>query len=146
TVIFFFGSRDELNILLKTAEAVKPKPYIFISSALTGASIVNKEFADKIFLSSPVSPQEQANATEFFQLIKRNNLSTQHLTTQAVSYSAAKLLVEGLQKTGRELSRKKLIHNLETIYRFDTGLLPLLSYGSNRHIGSAEVSIVPLSQ
>ncbi|MDD1616397.1 MAG: ABC transporter substrate-binding protein, partial [Methylococcaceae bacterium] len=52
TVIFFFGSRDELDILLKTANALKPTPYIFISSALTGATVVNKEFADKIFLSS----------------------------------------------------------------------------------------------
>jgi ABC-type branched-subunit amino acid transport system substrate-binding protein len=97
-------------------------------------------------MSLSLAPPVQASAEEFFRLIKRNNLSIHHLTAQAVSYSAAKLLAEGLQRTGRELSRKKLINTLETIYQFDTGVMPPLSYGSNRHIGSAAVTIISASR
>jgi ABC-type branched-subunit amino acid transport system substrate-binding protein len=142
-VIFFFGTSDELGVLLKSIETLKTKPYVFISSSLTNAKAVNAQFHDKIFLSSPPSSQDQSNANEFFQLVKRNNLTTEHLTMQALAYSAAKLLVEGLQKTGQALSRKKLVDNIEHIYQFDTGLLPSLSYSSNRHIGSVDVAIGP---
>ncbi|WP_196806496.1 cytochrome c/ABC transporter substrate-binding protein [Methylobacter luteus] len=144
-VIFFFGADDELNLLLKSAEQLKPKPYVFISGSLTRPNALNEAFSDRLFLSLPSSPPDQAGADEFFRLIKRNHLSTHHLTAQAVSYSAAKLLTEGLQRTGRELSRKKLIKTLETIYQLNTGTMPSLSYGSNRHIGSTAATIVSAS-
>ncbi len=145
-VIFFFGTGEELGVLLESSKALKTQPYIFISSSLTSSSSVHEQNADKIFLSSPTSSHNQSNAEDFFRLIKQHKLSAQHLTAQAVAYSAAKLLVEGLQKTGRELSRKKLIQSIEHIYQFDTGLLPPLSYGKNRHIGSVDIAIVPVIQ
>jgi ABC-type branched-subunit amino acid transport system substrate-binding protein len=145
-VIFFFGTDDELRMLLKSTEQLKPKPYIFASSSLTSPNMFNEAPGSRIFMSLSLAPPVQANAEEFFRLIKRNNLSIHHLTAQAVSYSAAKLLAEGLQRTGRELSRKKLINTLETIYQFDAGVMPPLSYGSNRHIGSAAVTIVSASR
>ncbi|MBF6649668.1 ABC transporter substrate-binding protein [Methylobacter sp. BlB1] len=145
-VIFFFGTDDELRMLLKSAEQLKPKPYLFVSGSLTSPGMFNEAPGSRIFMSLSLAPPAQANADEFFRLIKRNNRSMHHLTAQAVSYSAAKLLAEGLQRTGRDLSRKKLINTLETIYQFDTGVIPLLSYGSNRHIGSTAVTIVSASR
>ena len=143
-VIFFFGNSDELGVLLASIKTLKIKPYIFISSSLTSPKVANKYETNKIFLSSPSSAHNPDSAEDFFRLIKQNNLSTQHLTAQAVTYSAVKLLVEGLQKTGRELSRKKLVQSIEQLYQFNTGLLPPLSYATNRHIGSVDVAIVPV--
>ncbi len=145
-VIFFFGANDELRTILKSAGELKPRPYVFVSGSLTGSNVFDEMFRDRIFLSFPSQSRDQPNADEFFRLIKRNKLTTEYLTAQAVSYSAAKLLTEGLQRTGRELSRKKLISMLENIYQFDTGVMPSLSYGPNRHIGSAAVTIVPAAQ
>jgi len=144
-VIFFLGSDLDLRRLLPHVERLAPKPYLFVSGALTGSNVFNEAFRDRIFLSFPAQPREPTQADEFFRLIKRHKLATHHLTAQAVAYSAARLLKEGLQKTGRALSRKKLIIALEQIDRFDTGLLPPLSYGPNRHIGSREVRIIPAS-
>jgi len=144
-VIFFFGSDLDLRRLLQHVERLAPKPYLFVSGALTGSNVFNEAFRDRIFLSFPAQPREPTQADEFFRLIKRHKLATHHLTAQAVAYSAARLLMEGLQKTGRALSRKKLITALEQIDRFDTGLLSPLSYGPNRHIGSREVRIIPAS-
>jgi ABC-type branched-subunit amino acid transport system substrate-binding protein len=145
-IVFFFGTDDELRILLKNAEELKPRPYVFISGSLTGPILDNQGFQDKIFLSLSSPPNEQMNTDEFFRLIKRNDLTTQHLTAQAVTYSAARLLAEGLQRTGKELSRKKLINTLENIYQFDTGLMSPLSFGPNRHIGSPKAFIVSMPQ
>ncbi|MFZ2312701.1 MAG: hypothetical protein WAV82_08795, partial [Methylobacter sp.] len=135
-----------LRTLLKSAGELKPRPYVFVSGSLTGSNVFDEMFRDRIFLSFPSQSCDQPNADEFFRLIKRNNLTTEHLAAQAVSYSAARLLAEGLQRTGRELSRKKLISTLENIYQLDTGVMPSLSYAPNRHIGSAAVTIVPFSR
>lgn len=141
-VIFFFGSPNELAVLVGSIKNLKIKPYIFISSSLTDSKVASNYNAGRIFISAPVVSREQGNDEDFFHLIKQNNLKTQHLTAQAITFSAVKLLVEGLQKTGQELSRKKLMQNMEHIYQFDTGVLPPLTYGENRHIGSIDVAIV----
>lgn len=52
------------------------------------------------------------------------------------AYAAGLLLVEALERTGHDLSRRKLIETLEGVQGFDTGLLPPLSYNADRRIGS----------
>jgi ABC-type branched-subunit amino acid transport system substrate-binding protein len=143
-VIFFFGAGEELGVLLESSKTLKTKPYIFISSSVTSYKFFNTDNADKVFLSVLASSHIQNNAEDFFRLIKQHNLSPKRLAAPVFAYSAAKLLVEGLQKTGRELSRKKLVQSIEHIYEFDTGLLPPLTYGTNRHIGTIDdVTIIP---
>ncbi len=88
-VIFFFGADDELRLLLKSAEQLKQKPYVFISSSLTSSSGLNEAFRGRIFLSQPSLPRNQAGADDFFRLIERNHLPAHHLTAQAVAYGAA---------------------------------------------------------
>ena len=55
---------------------------------------------------------------------------------------AAKILVEGLKRTGRDLSREKLMRSLEKLYEFQTGLTPLITYGPNRRIGALGAHVV----
>ncbi len=69
-------------------------------------------------------------------LLNKYGLSTRHLAAQIIAYSSAKLLVEGLRQAGRGVSRKKFVQAIENLYQFDNGVTPLLTYGSNQHIGS----------
>ena len=64
------------------------------------------------------------------------------LTAQMSAYCAVQVLLEGLRRSGRELSRERLISSLEKVYEFDTGLTPLITYGPNRHIGAMGAYIV----
>ncbi|MEY2689789.1 MAG: hypothetical protein RL375_3988 [Pseudomonadota bacterium] len=52
------------------------------------------------------------------------------------AYAAGLLLVEALERSGNELSRRKLIDTLESVQGFDTGLMPPLSFNADRRIGS----------
>ncbi len=61
---------------------------------------------------------------------------------QLSAYSSSLILIEGLKRSGRDLSREKLIINLERLYEFDTGFTPLITYGPNRHIGALGAYIV----
>jgi hypothetical protein len=55
---------------------------------------------------------------------------------------ALDLLVEGLRRTGRELSRNGLVAALEGLRDHRSGLMPPLSYGPNRRLGTGGAWIV----
>lgn len=63
---------------------------------------------------------------------------------QVATYSAAQLLAEGLRRTGRDLSRRKLLAQLEQVQSFETGLMPRLSYNADRRIGAMGAYLVGL--
>ncbi len=49
--------------------------------------------------------------------------------------SAARVLIEALKRSGRELSRARLVEVLEGFSELDTGLVPPITYGANRRVG-----------
>ena len=55
---------------------------------------------------------------------------------------AAKVLVEGLQRAGRDVTREKLIAALETLKGFDTGLTLPVTFTKDTHEGSTEVRML----
>ncbi len=61
---------------------------------------------------------------------------------QFATLDSAKILVEGLKRAGRDLSREKLVTAIEGFYDFDTGLTPAVSYGPNRRIGAMGAYVV----
>ena len=63
-------------------------------------------------------------------------LPTEHLLAQVAAYASLKTLAEGLKRSGQHLSRERLIHSLEGLYRFNTGLMPPITYTLNRRIGA----------
>jgi ABC-type branched-subunit amino acid transport system substrate-binding protein len=95
-------------------------------------------FGHRIFVASPVAPEDRAASAmhEVHALLESNGLSRAFLPAQILGYSAAKLLVEGLKRAGRDLTREKVVNELERLYRFQTGATPPLTYGPNRRIGS----------
>jgi hypothetical protein len=52
------------------------------------------------------------------------------------------VLVEGMRRTGRNLSRERLVAALEGLYDFETGLLRPLRYGPNRRVGTLGAYVV----
>ena len=56
--------------------------------------------------------------------------------------SAATLLTEGLFRSGRDLSREKLIESIEGLYGFNTGLTPEMAFTPNRRLGARGGHIV----
>jgi hypothetical protein len=61
---------------------------------------------------------------------------------QWTALSGAKLLIEALQRAGRDVSRRTLISTLETFRDVRTGLIPPVTFGPNRRIGVTEAHIV----
>ena len=90
---------------------------------LPGSSPVQGQALAPAFPSLPADRREWG-LREFEGVAGRQNLAVTHPTAQLTVFAGAKLLVEGLRRAGRDLSREKLVEAMEGLVDFDSGLTP----------------------
>ena len=144
--LIFLGAQAEFDALIAELANQAPVPRIYLLSSLISRPLADipTVFDKRVFLayptlSSDISPRGRQ---EYQELASTYSLPTDHVQAQLAALAAAKLFVEGLRKGGRNLSRVRLIEGLETLYAFDTGVTPPLSYGPNRRVGARGAHIV----
>jgi len=144
--LLFFGSQSELDGLLPALAAREKVPEIYLLSSLLGHSLFDAPPAldQRLILAYPTlsSDISEAGRAEYQELAARHALPDGHLQGQIAAVAAAKLLVEGLKRAGRELSHQALVQSLEGLYGYQTGLTPALSYGPNRRVGARGAHLV----
>ncbi|MDQ1558323.1 MAG: hypothetical protein QOD32_1383 [Pyrinomonadaceae bacterium] len=144
--VFLIGSGEDPRAFLAAAAAANWTPALYLPGALTAKDILDAPptFKGKIFLSFPSVPSDvrPAGLEGLRALAAKYKLPQGHTAAQISAYVSAQLLVEGLKRAGRDLSREKLIGALEGLYEYDTGLTPPLTYGPNRRVGAAGAYIV----
>ena len=144
-IIFLGSGKDEVAFL---TESVKLHwlPTVYVPGGLGGNEVFEAPigFNQKLFFSFPNPPEDQIaeGMTEFRAFAEKYRLPVENPATQILVYSAAKILVEGMKKAGKELSREKLVQSLEGLYEYPTGLTPAITYGTNRRIGAMGSYIV----
>ncbi|HEX2269418.1 MAG TPA: hypothetical protein VHH35_07785, partial [Pyrinomonadaceae bacterium] len=77
-------------------------------------------------------------------LEEKYKLPARHIASKLNAFAAAKIFTEALKRAGRDLSREKLITSLESLYEYDTGVTPSITFGPNRRIGSMGSYVVSL--
>ena len=146
--ILFLGTGAEALAFMKEAERLRWSPTLYLLSSSAGREVFDApvSFTQKIFISFPTSPVDQTveGVKEFRALAEKYRLPSQHLVAQLSAYSAAKILVEGLKRAGKDVSREKLIAAMESLNRFETGLTPAITYGLNRRIGATGAYVVAI--
>lgn len=146
--VLFLGTGEAARAFMKEAERLHWSPSVYLLSASAGREMFDAppSFNQKIFISFPTSPADQTaeGVKEFRALAEKYKLPSQHLVAQLSAYSAAKILIEGLKRAGKDVSREKLIAALESLNRFETGLTPPITYGPNRRIGAMGAYVVAI--
>jgi ABC-type branched-subunit amino acid transport system substrate-binding protein len=144
--LFFFGDQGDLESLLATLAERKQNPQVYLLSAFVPRPLFDAPpaFHHRLFLAYPTlgSDVSPAGRSEYEDLAQSHALPPDHLQGQIAAFAAAKLLVEGLRRSGRDLSRLALVDALEALYAYETGLTPPLSYGPNRRIGARGAHVV----
>jgi ABC-type branched-subunit amino acid transport system substrate-binding protein len=145
-VVFFLGASKELLSFLREADKANWYPTVLQPGSAATAELFNAPIAfdGKLFLSVPTSPADQSEkgTEEFYKFADKYNLPRHHLAAQFSAYGAAKILVEGLRRAGREVSREKLIEALEGLYEYQTGVTPPVTFGPNRRIGAMGAYVI----
>ncbi|HEU4931643.1 MAG TPA: ABC transporter substrate-binding protein [Pyrinomonadaceae bacterium] len=145
--LFFFGDTKEQTSLLNEAATAGWSPNLLLIGTLSGtdmSSILRPGSSHQVFLAFPTVPSDITNeaGAEFRALQEKYKVPTRHLAAQLSAFAAAKVLVEGLTRAGRDLNREKLITALDSLYEYETGVTPRLTFGPNRRVGAAGAHIV----
>ena len=132
--------------LLKEADNANWTPRVLIPGTAASREMLDQlsELKARIYFSFPVAPEDTPATIDFRALAAKYKLPPRHVPAQISAYCAARVLIEALQRAGRDLSREKLVTTLEGLYDFDTGLMPPLSFGPNRRIGAQGAYVVTL--
>ncbi len=145
--LFFFGDTKEQTSLLNEAATAGWSPNLLLIGTLSGtdmSTILRPGSNNQVFLAFPTVPSDISNeaGAEFRALQEKYKFPTRHLAAQLSAFAAAKVLVEGLTRASRDLSREKLITALDSLYEYETGVTPRLTFGPNRRVGAAGAHII----
>ena len=148
-VVFFFGESGDEAVFIREAAAAGWTPHIFLLGALAGRGLlgaISQEFKDKLFLAYPTVPADitPSAAAEFRALQGKHKFALRHSASQLAALAAAKVFVEALKRAGQDLTREKLIGALESLYDFETGVTPRLTFGPNRRVGAPGAYIIAI--
>jgi ABC-type branched-subunit amino acid transport system substrate-binding protein len=147
--VFFFGSGAEQAAFIREAAALGWTPHLFLLGATAGGdllSAVPPSFGRKLYMSFPTIPSDVTPMAlrEFRALAEKYKLAPRHTASRLSALGAARTFVEGLTRTGADLSRERLITALEGLYDYETGVTPRLIFGPNRRIGAAGAYVVTI--
>jgi branched-chain amino acid transport system substrate-binding protein len=99
-----------------------------------------------ILVTQVVPPPEKSDANkrlwgirQYIQLLHQSYPDDQPNFVSLEGYINARVLVEGLQRAGRQLDRKKFIQAIESIHQLDLGIDNLISFSSQDHQGLERV-------
>jgi len=138
--LFFVGpDADAVHVLEKIAGNGHP-PEVFLMGSLLSGPIFRAPplFQGKISAVFPnsLNAQSQEALQEYDAFLKNHGLSAGRSAPRLAAYCAARVMVEALKKSGRELRREHLMRELEGFWDYETGLSPPLTFGPNRRIGA----------
>jgi ABC-type branched-subunit amino acid transport system substrate-binding protein len=146
SVVYFFGITTDLAAFMSEAEKANWFPQILLQSSDLNANVFAAPagFENKLFFSLPSAPSDltRDGVAEYSQLAEKYKLPQKHLAAQLSAFASAKLLIEGLKRAGKDLSRERLIQVFEGFYEYKTGLTPPITWGPNRRIGAMGAHVV----
>ena len=133
-------SQKELVAWPKTVFLV---PGVLLSPDAIVSPLTN---GSRIFTAFPILPSDFAGErlAEYRTLAKKYQLQSSDLQAQLAALCGAKVLVELLRRSGRDLSREKLIEIEEGLTGFEIGWTPAFNFASNQHIAIPTPRVVEI--
>lgn len=148
-VILFLGSSRDLVKLLDIQAPGQKLPYLFMPGFFVSSHILKLTDAyarqlEMAYITVPDNNKEGQELLKFRKFMRRNNLAHDYLRARLFAYSATETLIEGIKRSGKRITRKKLVDAVEELYGFDVGLNRPISYGSQRRTGLMGAHVVKL--
>ncbi|MGE5094506.1 MAG: ABC transporter substrate-binding protein [Betaproteobacteria bacterium] len=136
--VLFLGPAQDLERFAQAAADAQWFPALLSPGMLAARAIAHlpATFAERLYLSYPMSPPAADGANAFDRFAEKHHLSPSNALPAFSSYLAASLLVDGLRRTGRDVSRERLVQQLESTTDYRTPMAEPLRYGPQRRIGA----------
>jgi ABC-type branched-subunit amino acid transport system substrate-binding protein len=146
-VVFSLLPAEQSLQLLQSAAAADWFPTCYLPSDIAGRQLFAAPpgFDRRIFLSFSNLPSCHPGGMQAYStLAQKHELPTAQLAAQFDALAALSTLVQGLQLAAADLSRERLVEQLETLYEYRTGFGPPVTFGPNRRVGARGAYIVTI--
>ncbi len=139
--VFFLGSGAEAAALLGAAQQAGWQPHLFATGLAADAALFAAPagFDGRLFVAVP-SPPGAPEA--FLKLAEDHGLPDEHRSAQIAALAAAEILLQGLERSGRDLTREGLIARLEGLRAFRTAFTQPVTYGPGQRLGTRGACIL----
>jgi ABC-type branched-subunit amino acid transport system substrate-binding protein len=144
THIFFFGNGADITAFAREMERAGLKVSLLSSVVMLGRGAFDlpAPVAAQTFLSYPSALPNQEDFAGFINLMQRAKVNLRSPAFQSVAYASVKIMIEATKLGGRNLDRSSLISSLEQFQDFKTGVVPPVTFGPNRRVGSDSSYVV----
>lgn len=139
--VIFLGDPDALPAVIE-----KSRILLLPASLADPALFERHPRPIQVFLSFPIAlgnPGTEALA-RYRRLAEDAEITHRYQVSQFAALASAQLLMAALECAGRDVTREKVLDCIERVTKLETGFVPPLTYGLNRHIGSIGSFIVEL--
>jgi ABC-type branched-subunit amino acid transport system substrate-binding protein len=147
-LVVFAGRGADQKAFLAAADRLGWKPRLLSWAAFAGAELLEAEpgWDGRIYLALPALPPDPrfSQGHSFLRFAERHRLARADVGGQMRALAAARVLVEALQRAGRDVDRESLIERLQELRQFDTGFSPPITFGPGRRIGALGSYVVQL--
>ncbi len=144
-VVFMIGTYEPCAKFIHEAREQGYDP-VFYCVSFVGAEELARRLDDedgrKVFVTKVVPPPDSPmsrtllwGAGDFVELFRQYYPDDTPNSVALEGYINARVLVEGLRRAGRDLTRGKFISAIESIDRFSLGIANTLDFGPNDHQG-----------
>lgn len=142
--VFFFGSAPDFKAIADEIYRANLNVNVFSSVVMIGrgAFALPPNLSAQTFLSYPSTLPSESELTEFLALTRKAHIELRNPAFQSMAFAAAKIFSEAAKQSGRQLDRIAFIGSLERMHDFKTNVIPPITFGPNRRVGSVSSYVV----
>ena len=144
--VLYFGGPSEALAFARGASgenggALFLAPATMVGDALRAAP---PGFLRRVRLAAPLAPPDEGSAAmaDLRRIREKYSVGDRHRSFQLLAYAGTVLLEEGLRRSGKGVTREKLVGAIGNVWKLQTGVTPPLTYNSNRRTGAPGAAIV----
>lgn len=139
----------EPALILKEAQRVQYKAAFFTSTASNDKRCIDLagdavDFSNGFYAASMVynhPSQTTPQISALYANMAKYGIGKPDNFYNMYGYQSASTLVEGLKRTGKDLTREKLIKTLEGFNNFDNGILSPITWGPGKRAGGSTIKV-----
>jgi cytochrome c553 len=113
-VVLDLDEPRHLPALLAAAAALPSPPIVLVPASLADPRLIS---APNVIVGFPTLPERDSGRTN--------------------ALASMAILLDALQKIGRDVAREKVVEELQTLYRFDSGFGPAVTWTASRRSGTS---------
>lgn len=144
--VLFFGGAEDLQAVAGALDTAALQVPLVTTTASAGRAAFALPPARDVLLAYPALLAEDIDFDSLRASLARHGGTLSSPAFQAVATASARVFVEAVKRAGRQLDAATLREALESLQRFETGLVPAVTFATGDTAGSTGAYIVKVDR